>query len=146
MNNVYLLLATLAGAGLAVQAAVNTQLRVAANSALGAAAITATLAAVILSGAELIARDGFRMPALSQHPWWIWLGGVMGAFYVFAIVALTTRLGVALVFTAIVVGQLVTGLIADHYGWFGVAVVRLSPTRAIGALLLLAGMVLIRWR
>ena len=38
------------------------------------------------------------------------------------------------------------GLLIDHWGWFGVPVHRVSPGRVLGALLLLAGMALIRWR
>ncbi len=66
--------------------------------------------------------------------------------YVFGVVALTRYLGVALFFAAVVVGQLGTGLVIDHWGWFGVPVHRVSPERFAGALLLLAGMALIRWR
>lgn len=141
-----MLLAALAGAGLAVQAAVNIQLRAATGGALWAAIITATLAAATLAGAQLFAREALTLPSPGQYPWWIWIGGVMGAAYVFAIVALTRHLGVALVFASIVVGQLLTGLLIDHNGWFSVAGQRLSPTRLIGALLLVAGMALIRWR
>lgn len=141
-----MILAALAGAGLAVQAAVNTQLRAATGSALWASILSASLTVVLLGGAELVARDKLVFPSPAQYPWWIWIGGIMGAVYVFAIVALTRHLGVALVFAAIVAGQLLTGLVIDHYGWFSVAVERLSPARLLGAALLVAGMVLIRWR
>jgi bacterial/archaeal transporter family-2 protein len=146
VKNLYMVLAAAAGAGLAVQAAVNTQLRVATGSALWAAIVTAALAAVMLVTVELFVRDPLRMDGLSAYPWWIWTGGIMGGAYVFAIVALTRHLGVAVVFAAIVVGQLLAGLFIDHYGWFRVPAEPLSITRLVGALLLVAGMVLIRWR
>lgn len=141
-----MLLAALAGAGLAVQAAVNIQLRAATGSALWAAIITAGLAVALLAGAQLFAREVLIVTTLSQYPWWIWIGGLLGGAYVFAIVALTRHLGVALVFASIVVGQLLTGLLIDHFGWFSVTVQRLTPARLLGAVLLVAGMLLIRWR
>jgi transporter family-2 protein len=146
VNNVYMALAALAGAGLAVQAAVNTQLRAAFSSATWAAIVSSAVAVLVLFGAQAVIRDPLKLPSLSAHPWWMWTGGFMGGAYVLAIVALTRHLGVALVFASIVVGQLLTGLVIDHYGWFGVAVERLSPTKIIGAVLLVAGFVLIRWR
>jgi transporter family-2 protein len=146
VHNVYLLLAALAGAGLAVQSAVNTQLRAATGSALWASLISATLTVVLLAATQLFVRESMTVPNPSQHPWWIWIGGIMGAVYVFVIVAFTRYLGVALVFAAIIGGQLLAGLLIDHYGWFNVSVQRLSPGRVLGAVLLVAGMALIRWR
>jgi bacterial/archaeal transporter family-2 protein len=138
--------AALAGAGLAVQSAVNTQLRAATGSALWTSLISATLTVILLAATQLFVRESMTVPTPSQHPWWMWIGGIMGAVYVFVIVAFTRYLGVALVFAAIVGGQLLTGLLIDHYGWFNVSVHRVSPGRALGAVLLVAGMALIRWR
>jgi len=146
MNNLYLFLAALVGGGLATQAAINTQLRAATGSALWAAILSAVLTVLLLLGAQLVAREPLVLPSLSQHPWWIWIGGVMGAFYVFAIASFTRHLGVALMFGAIVAGQLFTGLLIDHYGLFNSPVARMSPSRVAGAVLLIAGLALIRWR
>jgi transporter family-2 protein len=146
VKNLYMLLAAGAGAGLAIQAAVNTQLRAATGSALWAAVISSALAVALLAMVELFARDALQVTRLATYPWWIWIGGIMGAVYVFAIVAFTRHLGVALVFAAIVVGQLLMGLLIDHFGWFRVPMEPMSVTRLIGALLLVAGMIMIRWR
>jgi transporter family-2 protein len=139
-----MLMAALVGSGLAVQAAVNTQLRAATGSALWAAILSAGLTIVLLAGAQLLARDPLVWPNMSQQPWWIWIGGIMGALYVFAIASFTRHLGVALMFGSIVAGQLLAGVIIDHYGLFNSTVQRLSPARVIGALLMLAGLALIR--
>lgn len=146
MNTFYLAFAAAVGCGLAVQAAVNAQLRVAAGSALWAAVLSASLTVILLGGAQLLSRDPLQVAELSRHPWWIWIGGVMGALYVFAIAALTRSLGVAAFFIAIVVGQLLGGLLIDHFGFFNSPVRPLTATRVAGALLLLAGVALIRWR
>ena len=141
-----MLFAWLVGGGLATQAAVNTQLRAATGSALWAAILSAVLTVLLLFGAQLVAREPLVVPSPAQHPWWLWIGGIMGAFYVFAIASFTRHLGVALMFGSIVAGQLLTGLLIDHYGLFNSPVTRLSPARVAGAILLLAGLALIRWR
>ena len=146
VTNLYFLLAAFAGAGLAAQSAINTQLRAATGSALWASLISTALTFLLLAGAQVFVRETLTVPNPSQHPWWIWSGGIMGAVYVFVVVAFTRYLGVALVFAAIIGGQLMTGLLIDHYGWFNVSVQRLSPARLLGAALLVAGMALIRWK
>jgi bacterial/archaeal transporter family-2 protein len=144
--NLYWLLAAAAGAGLAVQAGVNAQLRAVTGSALWTSLISASLTVVLLGAAVLVQRDVLATSGYARQPWWIWTGGIAGASYVLAAVALARPLGVATLFAAIIVGQLTAGLIIDHFGWFNVPVHRLSPERVIGAVLLVAGMALIRWR
>jgi len=46
----------------------------------------------------------------------------------------------------VIVGQLAAALVVDHYGLFGGTIVRLSATRIAGAVLLLLGVSLIRWK
>ena len=146
MLNLYWFLAAAAGAGLAAQAGVNTQLRAATGSALWTSLISASLTVVLLAAALLIQRDSVATAGYARYPWWIWTGGIAGAAYVLAAVALTRSLGVATLFAAIIVGQLAAGLVIDHFGWFNVPVHRVSPERLIGAVLLVGGMALIRWR
>ena len=146
MQNLYWLLAALAGAGLAAQAGVNTQLRAATGSALWTSLISASLTVVLLGAAVLVQRDPLVTSGYARYPWWIWTGGIAGASYVLAAVALARPLGVATLFAAIIAGQLTAGLFIDHFGWFNVPVHRMSPERVIGAVLLVGGMALIRWR
>ena len=146
MRTLYWVLAAAVGSGLALQAGVNTQLRAATGSALWTSIISASFTVVLLALLQVAQRDVLPLSGYSRYPWWIWTGGIAGAAYVFGVVALTRYLGVALFFAAVVVGQLGTGLLIDHWGWFGVPVHRVSPARFVGVVLLMAGMALIRWR
>ena len=146
MLNLYWFLAAAAGAGLAAQAGVNTQLRAATGSALWTSLISASLTVVLLAAALLMQRDGLVTDGYGRYPWWIWTGGIAGAAYVLAVVVLARPLGVATLFAAVIVGQLAAGLVIDHFGWFNVPVHRVSAERLIGAALLVGGMALIRWR
>ena len=146
MTNLYWFLAAAAGAGLAVQAGVNTQLRAATGSALWTSLLSASLTVVLLGLAQLVQRDALVTTGYARFPWWIWTGGIAGATYVLAVVVLARPLGVAALFAAVIVGQLTAGLVIDHFGWFNMPVHRVSPERLIGAALLVGGMALIRWR
>ena len=66
--------------------------------------------------------------------------------YVAIVIVVTPPLGASVMFAAVVVGQTLTALLIDHFGWCGVTVQPLSPVRLAGAALLVAGVVLIRLR
>jgi transporter family-2 protein len=78
-------------------------------------------------------------------PWWMWTGGVLGLFVVSTNILAAPRLGAALLVSLAITGQLTTALILDHYGAFGFPLQPISPARGLGALLLVAGVVLIRY-
>jgi transporter family-2 protein len=150
MNNLYILLMLVAGAGVAAQIVINAQLRVAAASALWATnisfAVSMAAGLAALAFATVFARVPFPAPALWRAPWWIWLGGLGGAVYVLLAILLARRLGAALLSAAGILGQLGASILIDHYGWFGTPVHRISAARALGVVLLAVGIALIRWK
>jgi bacterial/archaeal transporter family-2 protein len=138
------LLAFAAGVVLIVQVGINTTLR----SALGAPALAALVSFLIGSVALVtyILLSGTTWPTRAQwagSPWWAWFGGVLGAFYVLSTIMAGPRLGAAALLALIVLGQLVTSLLLDHFGWLGFPQHSLTPLRVLGALLLFGGMLLI---
>jgi len=46
------------------------------------------------------------------------------------------KLGAGIAMTAVIVGQLVTSMIVDHFGWFGSDVTPFTMKRFIGVLLM----------
>ena len=81
--------------------------------------------------------------ALSGAPAWAWLGGLLGAFYVASSVVVGLRLGAAALLALTVFGQLVASLVVDNYGWLGFPQHPLTMARIAGAVLLLAGVILV---
>lgn len=150
MNNLYILLMVMAGAGIAGQIAVNAQLRIVTGSALWAANIVFGVSMVIgllaLTCAALFSAAPVLNPALWRAPSYVWLGGIFGGAYVVLAILLADRMGAALVSATGIFGQLCASILIDHYGWFGMPIQRATPARLIGVALLAAGVVLIRWR
>ncbi|MGZ5567349.1 MAG: DMT family transporter, partial [Limisphaerales bacterium] len=70
--------------------------------------------------------------------------GVCAAYYLIASLVALPKLGAAAVFSLVIAGQLITALILDSTGAFGVPHIGISTTRAIGVALLLAGVALIQ--
>ena len=147
MNNFYLLLAFVTGAGVAAPSVINTRLRLLLGGPLWAAAAQFVVGLVLL----LIVAAATRQPApvtvgLGGAPWWVWTGGAFGAIFIVVTIVLTAEIGATLTLASIIVGQLTAALVVDHYGLFGGTVVRLTPTRVMGVAMLLLGVTLIRWK
>ena len=75
----------------------------------------------------------------ARSPWWLWMGGVMGALVVFAITVCAPRIGATATIGILIAGQLAMGGVIDRFGLFGVDRVALSWPRALGIVLLAAG-------
>ena len=84
------------------------------------------------------------MKLLSVSPWYVWMGGLLGAIYVSCVIFVNQQQGVALTFALVVAGQIFISLLIDHFGLFGSFVRPLSIPKIIGALMIIAGLVLIK--
>ena len=147
MNNLYLLLALVTGAGVAAQSVINSRLRLLLGGPIWAAAAQFVVGLLLL----VLVAVASRQPApvttgLGTAPWWVWTGGIMGATFIVVTIVLTAKIGATLTLASIIVGQLMAALVVDHYGLFGGTVVRLTPMRVAGVALLLLGVTLIRWK
>ena len=147
MDIAWALLGILAGMLIALQGPINAQLAQGLGMPLAAAAasfIAGSVALVVLAAIATQVQGisiAWRVP-----PWWMFVvGGCLGAAYVTSAIILTPRLGTAATMALIVAGQLTAGLLIDRMGWFDLAVRELSIGRVGGAVLLLAGALLIRF-
>jgi transporter family-2 protein len=147
MNNLFLLLAAVAGAGVTIQAIVNARLGAAFGAPIWGAMTQFVVGLTILLLVVAVTRQPApNTSSVGQRPWWLWTGGLFGALFIFATVYLTPKFGAALTMSCAILGQLTAAMLIDHFGWFGASVVRMNGTRAAGAVLLAAGVILMRWR
>ena len=141
-----LLLALAAGALIALQFAVNAALR----GFLGGSALFATLVSYGVGtlaslGCLLVMRPA--LPAWSRiaaAPVWAWTGGANGVGYVTASVLLAPKLGATRLIVLVVAGQLLASVILDHFGLIGYAVRPFNGWRALGCVLLVAAVLIIK--
>jgi transporter family-2 protein len=141
----FIVLALLTGVAIAVQTGVNTQLRSYLQSPLQAVFVSFMTGTVLIAATLLARREPPPLGKWLSMPWWMWLGGIFGLFIVSTNIVVAPRLGAALLISLAITGQLTTALVLDHYGVLGFPVHPISPARAAGALLLIAGVVLIRY-
>ncbi len=133
------------GAGVlgAIQATVNGRLGHELGSPLAAALVSFAVGMVGLLIINLVARN--RPTLTGRPPWWGYSGGLIGAAFVFVIAYVTPLLGTSLAISAALLGQVAGGLTIDHRGAFGITPRPLSVQRLAGALLVLVGVLLVRF-
>jgi len=128
-----------------VQTGVNSQLSRWMGHPILASLVSFVAGTIALLAYSLILR--LPLPpahSLSQSPWWVWTGGLLGAFFVTASIIVAPRLGAAISITLIIAGQLLVALALDHFGLLGFQERPLNAWRVLGAVLLVIGVALIR--
>ena len=145
MYVVYALLAILAGAGLPVQLGMNNQIRIMTGSPMTAAFISFLTGTAALALYVVLLRQPLPTTLqIGNAPWWIWLGGVVGVFYIVVAIVVAPKIGPAVLFSLVVAGQLINSVVIDHFGLFGYDVHPVSVPRVLGVAMLIGGVVLIR--
>ena len=137
-------LAVIGGVLLAIQAPTNALLGKASGSPIVAAFISFVVGTIALGAAVAATSGRLTAPELRQVPWYAWIGGFYGAFFVAVAAFGAPRVGIGVLLTAAIAGQLAAALVLDHYGLLGLARHPVNLTRALGLVLVLVGAVLVR--
>jgi transporter family-2 protein len=141
----YLLFAVAAGAMLPFQFGINAQLSHWVGCPIRAAFVSflvGTIALLILSA--FVHRPLPSLARLGDVPWWVWIGGLLGAFYVAGSIVTAPKLGAVTLAAAIIFGQTLASVLVDQFGWVGFREHHASAGRLIGVLLVGGGVLLVR--
>lgn len=145
MQYFFIFLAFLCGVVFPIQAGLNGKMTKIVESPILAAFLSFLSGLITLGIYAIITRIPLKQLTYAQNaPWYVWLAGVLGAFYVSTVVILIPRLGVAFTFGLIVAGQMAISMILDHFGLFDLPVKPISIGKIMGAILLIIAVVLIR--
>ena len=138
-----LVFAVVAGAFLPAQAGVNARLAHFVGGPVRASMISFGVGTLALFLVVLVfyRSEGHRA---SAAPWWAWVGGLLGAFYVTSTVVVPVRIGAAAFFGILVAAQLVTSVVLDRFGLIGFPQRDVSPLKLVGVALLVVGALLVR--
>jgi transporter family-2 protein len=132
------------GALISLQAPTNSMLARAGGSPVLAALISFAVGTLALFVVWLGSgnRPGFE--AFAKLPYLAWIGGLYGAFFVAVAAFAAPRIGLASLITVGIAGQVVMALVLDHFGMLGLPKDAINATKVAGAVLVLAGVVLVR--
>lgn len=139
-----LALPLLAGVLLPLQAGINSQLARQLDSVLAAALISFCVGTLGLLALTLFQRELPLSTAWRELHWWHWTGGLLGAFFIATAAYASPRTGALLFMLLVLAGQMAMALLLDHFGWAGYRENPLTPAKAAGLLLIIAGVWLIQ--
>ncbi|MGH7708738.1 MAG: DMT family transporter [Vulcanimicrobiaceae bacterium] len=139
------LVAILAGTALAIQPPINARLRVALGDPFWASFVSFVVGAIGLAVIALIVRAPFPTFAgvVRETPWWVWTGGLFGVLYVTVALIVVPRIGATALLSLAVLGMMLAAIAIDQTGTFGITVRHISLPRILGAVSVVAGVVLI---
>ncbi|WP_243681150.1 DMT family transporter [Lacticaseibacillus manihotivorans] len=132
------------GFGLPIQTSINSRLKDAFGSPFWSSLISFAIGTVGLAGVVLVQGERLipTLATISSLPWWLWLGGIFGVIYLTSNILLFPQLGAVQTVIFPVLGQILMGLLIDNGGWFDTARNPLTTMRVIGALLVIAGVLI----
>src|SRR3954452_17607337 len=134
-----------AGVSVATQQVLNGNLRTALGSPAWAGLIS--YAGGLITMIVAVIALGERVPSwktMADVPWYAWSGGVFGGAFILLAILLLPSLGAATLFALVIAGQVLAAMTLDHFGAFGLTPHPIGAARLAGAVLLIAGVVLIR--
>ncbi|MCM2563833.1 DMT family transporter [Lutimaribacter sp. EGI FJ00015] len=137
----YALTMLAAGIGIPVLAALNAQLGARLGSPV-AAAVVLFCVALLTSLVVLVLTGPRPILALASAPRHLMLAGLLVAFYILSITFIAPHFGVGNAVFFVLLGQLLSAALIDHFGLFGARVSPVSLTRAGGIALMAAGVFL----
>lgn len=144
-NHLLLFLPLAFGIGIAmsIQTAINTQLREFLYSPLQAALLSFFIGTILL--AVMVFFQQVEKPSielLSQIPWYLWLGGLLGVYAISMSLYTAPHLGFLSLSALIIFGQILTSMIVDHFGFLGADKTPINWQRLLGGVVIFIGVLL----
>ena len=133
------------GMGSATQTAVNGRLGAIIGSPIHAGLLSLAVGVAVLFILSLVLPGRSRVfRPIPAGPWWKWLGGVLGAFFVVGGALFAPILGTGLMVIAALSGTITAGQLLETRGWIGAPKRRLTVRRVCGLVGIFLGVVVVR--
>ncbi len=139
----FLVIAALSGLAMAVQGSLNSVLGeiVGVLEATFIVHLVAILLIIILLFVMTLGKG--NLANFSKAPWYTYLGGVLNVLILYGVMFSIPKLGVANATTAIITGQVLTAILVDHFGLFGLERIHFQWVQLLGVLFLAVGVKLL---
>ncbi len=134
------------GAAAATQISVNGRLGTVLGSAVEAALVSFTVGALTLLILLFLTRTPWRgiSGAGESNPWWMWIGGLLGATIIFGTALLGPILGTGMTVVLMLLGMMTASLIIDTFGLLGAEKRRVTWVQLLGLAVIITGVMMIR--
>lgn len=134
----------LIGSFLATQTAVNAHLKSYLSSTFLASLISFTIGTIFLLLIMIVTGQSIfiEMNLFIEQPFWIWLGGFLGVVALTVNMFLFKELGSVEAAILPIFGNIIMGMMIDHFQWYGVAGHAFDSMRLFGVIFLIVGILI----
>ena len=143
----YVAIGLLAGVAVPFLASINATFGQSIGNVWWASMMLCAVAFVTITGVSLATGSG--LPGVSGFAgasWWHLTAGCFFTVYIVSMTFVAPRIGLGNAIVLVIVAQIVTAVVIDHFGLLGAAVTPLDWKRALGVAFLVAGVLLARSR
>lgn len=144
MKFIWIIIALISGAFLPIQAGLNTRMGKALVSPIHASLVSFIVGTVSISLYCFLTKQHVSWAGLRVAPIYVWLGGLLGAFYVTSIILAFPKIGPAMTFGLVVAGQMITSILLDHFNILVAQQHSINIWKLVGIILIVTGVVIIR--
>ena len=129
------------GISLAMQTAVNSRLRNFVVSPYLASMVSFVIGTLFLAITMLIIGEpfGISINVFVTEPIWIWFGGFCGVIFLTVNILLFPKIGSVQTAVLPILGQIIMGMLIDHFGWFRSIEKPFDSHRVLGVIFVLTG-------
>ncbi len=130
-----------AGIGIPILAALNAQLGTRLGSP-ATAALCLFFVALISAAIAVLATGPTGFSGIPSAPKHLFVAGILVAFYVLSITYIAPHFGIGNAIFFVLLGQLISAALIDHFGLFGANITPVSLSRASGIAIIAFGVLL----
>ncbi|GFZ30251.1 membrane protein [Clostridium zeae] len=144
---IWQIIGILVGFLMAIQSAINGQLGRVVHSTFHAAFISFFVGSsilIVVVGLKEHSYSNIKKPITQGAPWWIWIGGFIGALYILINVYLVGQIGTGQTVVLALFGQIAGSLLVQQFGLLNSVKNKIIPIQVVGLLIMLIGVVLIK--
>lgn len=142
----YLITGIIMGTFFPIQASMSARLSSYSKTPLTPSLIAFSLGTVMLLFINLIVDPtGITVGIDFSYPLYVFIGGaIAGVGFNVANIILFSKLGASITTLVTVAGQMIVGILIDHFGWFGVPANAVSITRTLGVAIMIFAISLVQ--
>ncbi len=138
-TTLYAVIMLIAGIGIPVLASFSAALGQHIGSGLAASAVTLCVALLSCAIVVLASGQAQHLSQIASAPKYVFLAGAFMAFYIITITLIAPKFGVGNAVFFVLLGQLISAALIDHFGLFGAQINSLSLTRIAGIAVMALG-------
>lgn len=142
---IYVAIGLMAGVAVPFLASINATFGQAIGNVWWASMVLCAVAFVTIGGVALATGSGLPgAAAFAGASWWHVTAGCFFTVYIVSMTFVAPRIGLGNAIVLVIVAQIVTAVVIDHFGLLGASVTPLDWKRALGIVFLVAGVLLAR--